>query len=356
MSWDLFHFKVQSASERNQVIDVGGAVPAKTMIVPNNYFLDFQLIHQNIADKLRSRKAGKRLGKGLNDKVIKPHRLEDLPFFIQSIQQFDVRILLENHPRMGKKCEDRRPQIHLFGIIYETFQYFTMTYVNTVKSTYGYGRKVLFIVIGNALNRYHPVKKIKRLTFKPLNVAVMKTKLHLVFSITILMGCFYGSAQTDYWRSVSTVQNKMPAHLQRLDTKQARFFTLDQNALKSVMSSLNNRAISATVYFPNAKGELIPYNVMEASVMAPELSAKFPGIRSYKGKSLRNNKDRIRISVSQKGVQTMIVHAGTKFNTYMDRTTDPNIYVVYQKSAELGGKENFDCKTAPSTKQTASST
>ena len=71
---------------------------------------------------------------------------------------------------MWEKSKYRRSQTSFFGIIYEAFKYFSVTDVNTVKSANGYSSKVLFIVIGNALNCDHTNKIIKRLTFKSLKI------------------------------------------------------------------------------------------------------------------------------------------------------------------------------------------
>lgn len=71
---------------------------------------------------------------------------------------------------MREKSKYCRLQTCFFGIIYEAFKYFPVTYVNTVKSANGNSSRVLFIVIGNALNCDHTNKIIKRLTFEDLKI------------------------------------------------------------------------------------------------------------------------------------------------------------------------------------------
>ena len=173
----------------------------------------------------------------------------------------------------------------------------------------------------------------------------MKTKLHLVLAFTILVGSFCSFAQTSYWKQTTPVNTKTRTHLEGLDKNKAKFFSLDRNTFSPLISSLNNTFSEKTVYFPDAKGNVVPFRIKEASVMAAALTAKYPEIRSYKGYSLDGKNDRIRISVSRKGVQTMIVHAKTGFNSYMDWTSEDNKYIVYQKSAESAAKEGFVCKT-----------
>ena len=174
---------------------------------------------------------------------------------------------------------------------------------------------------------------------------MMKTKLHLVFSFTLLVVSFYAHAQTAYWKQTAPVHTTVRSHLEGVDKSKAKFFSLDRKELNPVLSSLNNTSSTKTVYFPDAKGNIIPFRIHEASVMAPALTAKYPEIRSYKGYSLDGKNDRIRISVSAKGVQTMIVHAEKGVNSYMDWTSGDNTYIVYQKNSELAAKEGFVCKT-----------
>tara|TARA_R100001369_G_scaffold62165_2_gene89154 strand:- start:2029 stop:2250 length:222 start_codon:yes stop_codon:yes gene_type:complete len=67
---------------------------------------------------------------------------------------------------MGEKSKHRRFQLQYFGIVYETFQYFTVTNMHTIKSANGNGSRVRFIVIGDALNCYHKNGIIKKLIFE----------------------------------------------------------------------------------------------------------------------------------------------------------------------------------------------
>ena len=176
----------------------------------------------------------------------------------------------------------------------------------------------------------------------------MKTKLHLVLSFTIITTSFCSWAQDKYWQQTSDPGKNKSIHLQRLDAKKVQFYSLDSQAFQKALEDLNSqKKQSTTVYFPDGKGSVIPFLIKEAPVFARELSEKYPEIKSYKGRSL-NSEDRIRISFSPRGVQTMIVGTGAKFNTYMEKATGGNTYVVYQKDADLTAKNNFVCNTPES--------
>ncbi len=95
------------------------------------------------------------------------------------------------------------------------------------------------------------------------------------------------------------------------------------------------------------------FTVKETPVLSKELAAKYPNIKSYSGYSLKNRKDKIRFSVSHKGVQAMIVHANKKGNTYLQKTPEGN-YVIYNRDGQTLVNEAFICMTKSSIAQNKS--
>ncbi len=175
----------------------------------------------------------------------------------------------------------------------------------------------------------------------------MITKLRLVLPITIFFACFYGYAQTDYWQAEAPQNTVMGRSIKHLDLQKTKVFSLEQEAFRRQLQA-GRKDVNGekTVYFPDETGTLIPFQVSEASVLSPELAAKYPGIRSYKGYSLTNKKDRIRFSVSHRGVQSMIVHTDKGSTTFMQKTTrESNRYVVYNKDSKDFANSGFICRT-----------
>ena len=173
----------------------------------------------------------------------------------------------------------------------------------------------------------------------------MITKLRLVFTISILFLSFYGSAQSTYWQQETSNKSSNQLLLKRFDVKKGMVFSLKtssfQKELKTVSTSKNNSKI---VYFPNDTGKLIPFQVSESSVLAPELAAKYPSIRSYKGYALGDSKDKIRFSISQNGFQGMIVYADNKSSTFIQKANDDR-YVLYSRDAKDILDDDFTCIT-----------
>jgi subtilisin-like proprotein convertase family protein len=174
----------------------------------------------------------------------------------------------------------------------------------------------------------------------------MNTKLHLVFSITILFLSFYGSAQNNYWEKETSRTPVSAKFLSQLDMEKASMFSLKETEFSRELPTQKDGKQSKVIYFPNENGVLEGFRVMEKSIMAPELAAKYPQIKSYVGQGFTHPEDRIRFSVSHKGVQSMIVHGNSERTTFMQKASaDGNRYVVYSKEMNAASKAEFICNT-----------
>lgn len=175
----------------------------------------------------------------------------------------------------------------------------------------------------------------------------MVTKLRLVFPISIFLFCFYGSAQTKYWEQASPRNVVMGKSMQRLDVNKTKLFALKPEILKKELESLSiDKSTTKVVYFPDDKGNYIPFKVKEKSILSPKLALKYPDIKSYTGYGLDDRNKRIRFSVSHKGVQSMIVHRDKNHAIFMQKAAKGDEkYVVYTRDANLSLKNGFVCNT-----------
>jgi len=173
----------------------------------------------------------------------------------------------------------------------------------------------------------------------------MNTKLRLVFTITIAFLSFYGTAQSDYWQQKVSENTISTSFEERFGVDSGQQFSFNEQLFKKELGRLSVVAKNtAIVYFPDKKGELIAFQVFEAPVMSPELSLKFPGIKSYAGHSVIDQKARIRFSVSQKGIQSMIVHTDHNEVAFMQKDSENN-YVVYSRDPNANRNADFICST-----------
>ena len=176
----------------------------------------------------------------------------------------------------------------------------------------------------------------------------MGTKLRLVFSITIVFLSFYASAQTGYWQK-NPSQSKLSKNFSnRFDIEKGVIFSFDEELFRKELKKVSATGkTSQTVNFPNEKGDLITFRVTESPVFSKELSLKYPNIKSYSGFALDGSNDKIRFSVSHKGVQSMIVHSSEARTIFMQKDVN-NSYVVYSRDPDVQRNADFICSTKAS--------
>ena len=172
----------------------------------------------------------------------------------------------------------------------------------------------------------------------------MVTKLRLVFAITIAFLSFYGAAQDTYWKNTELTGNSKRFSKQRLQVEKGKAFTLNEAKFREV---LEEKSISKIIYFPDEKGNLIPFMVADAHLFSKELAQKYPGIKSFKGTAINDASMQVRFSVSHKGIQSMIRSAGEKGALFMQKSAG-DTYVLYRRAEQKDRDLDFICRTMSS--------
>lgn len=172
----------------------------------------------------------------------------------------------------------------------------------------------------------------------------MKAKLHLVFSISIFFISFCSQAQQSYWKSIPKQSNFKSVSIGDIG-KAGAVFALDDTifskGLERTMASKNQGHV---VYLPNYDGKVIAFTLKETPVFHPDLTKKYPGIRSFSGISLDGNHS-VKLSSSQKGLQSMIVNLKDRKTSFMEPLANrAGGYVVYEKGSSTN-KDGFICDT-----------
>lgn len=154
----------------------------------------------------------------------------------------------------------------------------------------------------------------------------------------------------NFWTKTSEPSSTKKITTGRTQTSTYQLFELDLSAFRTAVEKAPARGASARqgdliANFPDATGGLGRFRIVEASVMDPELAAKFPGIRSYAGQGIDDATATIRFSLSdQSGFHGMILSA-EKHTYYIDPyTTDKKIYSVYTRSS-VENISDFQCLT-----------
>lgn len=127
------------------------------------------------------------------------------------------------------------------------------------------------------------------------------------------------------------------------------YFSLDLNAFKQTLANAQDKFSNTpgvTIQIPNTNGELEAYQVWENSNFEPALQARFPEIRAYVGKGITDKYATLNLSISPKGIQTMVFRAneGTEFIEAYDK--EATAYVLFNSSKRISGRLPFNCSTS----------
>lgn len=133
--------------------------------------------------------------------------------------------------------------------------------------------------------------------------------------------------------------------MQKLSVKQAKVYNLEEEKFKQNLSALSSNLISKKIiYFPDESGKIEGFEVIESSVFSEELARKYPQIKSYRGTGVNDASKRIRFSISQKGMQSMLIDADDSVATFMQKTQDGDYIMYSRKSYDVIDKD-FICET-----------
>lgn len=178
-------------------------------------------------------------------------------------------------------------------------------------------------------------------------------KKNLLMAVAMAMAACSTYAQSkNFWRkSAEPPAEKQLQSAHTLIPSSYQVFSLNLSDIRNDLKAAPVRGEAPVtsglvIAFPNHKGELGRFRVTEASVLHPDLAAKYPGIKSYAGQGIDDPTATIRFSVSdQLGFHGMVL-SGKDHTYYIDPyTVDRSTYKVYARK-DLGPRSSdFHCFT-----------
>ncbi|HAS51191.1 MAG TPA: hypothetical protein DCS21_05410, partial [Gammaproteobacteria bacterium] len=131
----------------------------------------------------------------------------------------------------------------------------------------------------------------------------------------------------------------------RIQPDQFRLLTLDPARLSSALGRVPHEQAGQTpsrFELPMPTGELATFALVEAPVMAPELAARYPQIRTYAGQQVDNPAVRVRLDWTPQGFHAQVI--SPEGTWYIDPYLEPdNVYVSYYKRDYHPSGKTFHC-------------
>ena len=166
----------------------------------------------------------------------------------------------------------------------------------------------------------------------------------LLFSVFIFFNSF---GQNALWNKVSEEATKSLTKMDRASMpSKYELYSLNLDLLKSLLlrSPIDTSTSSSNVIiaFPNPNGELEEYKIYDAPIMEKGLADKFPNLKTYIGKSIKNPAETIRFSITVFGLHVMSL-SGESGTFYIDTyTKDLSNYIVYKRQ-NITASKSFHC-------------
>jgi hypothetical protein len=167
----------------------------------------------------------------------------------------------------------------------------------------------------------------------------MHKSITVLFAVTILLFTWNAEAESGIWRDVS------PAQVGARAATQTRLFQADDQALRSVLFKAPHETsgrLDYQVLIPMPDGSLLLFSVQESPIMAPELAAKYPEIKTFKVFGVDDKSVSGRIDITPLGFHGMIeTHAGRVFIDPQDFRLQSHIY--HTRFAASEPRRPFSC-------------
>ena len=176
----------------------------------------------------------------------------------------------------------------------------------------------------------------------------MKTTMRKLIFTTLLLTITFGTAQNknDLWKKSNL--SEISKRITKTDLPQKNIFELDLKTMKKMLGTSPKREnINTTsnliITLPNGEGKLENFKVYENSIMAPELAAKYPEIKSYMAVGIDNPNARAYFSYSPLGFKSMTLYPDQSA-VFIEPVSDDLIsYSVYKKSDKKKAFQKFEC-------------
>ncbi|MGJ8591707.1 MAG: reprolysin-like metallopeptidase [Aquaticitalea sp.] len=179
----------------------------------------------------------------------------------------------------------------------------------------------------------------------------MNTKLHYVFTLTMVFLAFSASGQKNKFVKISNEISFDQSALTSNDVKAFESYEINEERLRTELQSaplrenLSGRS-QFVMEFPTADGKMETFRIMESSVFHPDLQAQYPEIRQYVGHS-QTGKNTIFFSISPyNGLNAIMLGSGTNtvYESYKDNV---NKIKVFDKGSKMNFSA-FECETIDS--------
>jgi hypothetical protein len=170
-----------------------------------------------------------------------------------------------------------------------------------------------------------------------------------LFVCVILAFCQHGEAQTNPWRVASSPAQSTLASQTWVQPDKFVTFDLDHSALGSILAAAPKEALgkgvtnTGVIALPLPDGTFSTFRFVESPVMAPELAARFPEIKTFVGQGIEKPGVTVRFDSTPSGFHAQIL--SPEGASYIDPYVRGNstLHACYFKRDYKTAAKEFQC-------------
>ena len=178
----------------------------------------------------------------------------------------------------------------------------------------------------------------------------MKNKL--LFLFLLFSGFFLNAQIKDFWSESTTLETASKKVLIKNLPKKYKSFDIDLGVLKTSLSKYKKPDGGLfEIDFPGENANPVTYIVKETAVMHPDLAAKYPAIKTFKGYRKDKPSQKVRFSINEGGVHAMFTDNQRKV-AYLDPyAAGSKKYIRYARKDLSFEKFDLICNYKPEAEQ-----
>lgn len=143
------------------------------------------------------------------------------------------------------------------------------------------------------------------------------------------------------WQPLS---NASSIQIQGTATRLSQFatFSVDSSRLQNLLSSTPLEASptglqgAQIISLPTSDGKFLRFQIVESPVMAPELAAKFPEIKTYRGQGIDDPASTVRLDITPAGFHAQVISPSGTFYIDPQSRSANSPYISYYKRDAVG--------------------
>ncbi|GAA4015607.1 hypothetical protein GCM10022408_31190 [Hymenobacter fastidiosus] len=152
--------------------------------------------------------------------------------------------------------------------------------------------------------------------------------------------------QSGFWRAVPPAQARRLGP-PRLAPARYRVFTVDLTGLRQALATATPTS-GPVLLLPLPDGRQQAFRMRTTTVLAPELAARYPSLRTYAGQATTASADYVRLEITPAGVRALLGRAGSTILIEPYRAGDTRYSICFDKnSLPAGSKQVFEVPGGP---------